>query len=554
MTIKELLEKYEQITIERTFGDDTVMFLLFEKTFLIRYPNKDLASSCPCIYLYNDEGFNFPHIMLKEETISQSDSFPEGKYRFVCLYEKESIVFSLMTFEEKIQDIINRLIELLSMSQIERNREFQKEYMYYWNCSSSGSFVDVFLKDEFIFSRMEVYSGTKGTRYIQLGLELNDLNYRNKNRLVWMPHIESDIFYVPIIDSRDILPPYKGYAWSLQQIKDIFFGKQIEHISSDTFEQLKKEVVTTQYFIIVFGMIINKSKITFSIKIKAKNSNKKSLFQKLKDDVISVETLKTVRKDYSFLSSQLGNDTSLQGKKVLLIGAGSLGSYVAFEIVKNGANSLTIYDADKLYDDNILRYSFGIFKFGLPKPELLKLQLELLHPEIKINAINKYIDSKTLIEESQTADLIIFTIGNSDSQLVFNKVLHDSQCKAKVIYSWIEAGGKNSHILTVDYSKPGCYECLFTDNNGELINNKASLNTDSFTEENIIKNGCGGTRAAYGTTVLLRTTAALLETVKRIISGELQNNTLINITPNSVINNIDVLPSEVCKCCGNKGS
>lgn len=319
MTIKELLEEYEQITIKRTFGDDSVMFLLFGKTFLIICSNKDLANSSPAIYLYNDDGFNFPHIMLREETISQSEYFPEGKYRFVCLYEKESIVFSLMSFEEKIQDIINRLIELLSMSQIERNREFQKEFMYYWNYSSSGSFVDVFLKDEFIFSRMKAYSGTKGTRYIQLGLELNDLNYRNKNRLVWMPHIESDIFYVPIIDSRDILPPYKGYTWSAQEIKDIFFGKQIEHIGSDTFEQLKKVIVTTQYFIIVFGMIINKSKITFSIKIKAKNSNKKSLFQKLKDDVISVETLKTVRKDYSFLSSQLGNDTSLQGKKVLLV-------------------------------------------------------------------------------------------------------------------------------------------------------------------------------------------------------------------------------------------
>ena len=42
---------------------------------------------------------------------------------------------------------------------------------------------------------------------------------------------------------------------------------------------------------------------------------------------------KQMGKDYSFLCEQIGNDIGLLNKRILLIGAGSLGSYVAFELV-----------------------------------------------------------------------------------------------------------------------------------------------------------------------------------------------------------------------------
>ncbi len=259
----------------------------------------------------------------------------------------------------------------------------------------------------------------------------------------------------------------------------------------------------------------------------------------------------TERKDYSYLCDQIGNDIGLRGKKVLLIGGGSLGSYIAVELVKNGVASLTVYDKDLLSDENILRWAFCGFGIRGNKAILLKIQLEYFHPEIRVKAMENNIDAKTLVEMSDQVDMIVFAIGSSDSQLAFNRTLKEISCHTPVIYTWLEAGGNYSHILTVDYTKRGCYECLYTNEKGESVNNRASRNNNDL-DVSIIRNGCGGTRAAYGSAVLLRTTAALLGTIQKMLLGELNENTLIDITPESVNSSSQLIPMEACRCCGNK--
>jgi len=552
VTAKEILESYEQITVEKEIFDGVFLFTLFGKTFLLSCPKSDKADSQPEILLYNDEGFDFPHIMLQEESVMGSKDLPAGKYRMVCLYEQESLVFSLITYEDKIYDIIDRLIELLSMTPIEKEREFQKEFMYYWNSMASNIVADVFLSQDTEFVCMDVFTGKQGTRYIENGLKLTDLSMYDKEGRLWEHHLENNVFYIPIVDSRGILPPYRGYSWSVKQVKDIIYGNQIEHISLETFQRIKSEIVSTQDFVLVFGMSVVQSKVTFAIKVKSKNTIGRTLLQKICEDIITVEPIRITRKDYSFLSYQIGNDIGLREKKVLLIGGGSLGSYVAFELVKNGVSSLKIFDGDRLTCENIMRWAFGGIGVGNNKAILLGVQLGLLHPEIHVEGINKNIDPESLVEEAQAADLIIFTIGSSDSQLVFNRVLHDAQCQVPVIYTWLEAGGQYSHILTVNYFERGCYECLFTNEQGELVNNRTNHNQDENFDSKMIKNGCGGTRAAYGTAVLLRTTAALLESIKKMNSGERQDGILINITPEKTYVSSNIIPMEACNCCGNR--
>jgi hypothetical protein len=122
------------------------------------------------------------------------------------------------------------------------------------------------------------------------------------------------------------------------------------------------------------------------------------------------------------------------------------------------------------------------------------------------------------------------------------------------LYVWLEEGGDYSHILFVNYKKQGCYECLFTDQQGERVNNRARKNTDLSIDNRIIRNGCGGTRAAYGTAVLLRTTAALLNTIKKIENHTITENTLIDIAPNKISVSDTEFPMEECNCCGIKES
>ncbi len=53
-------------------------------------------------------------------------------------------------------------------------------------------------------------------------------------------------------------------------------------------------------------------------------------------------------------------------------------------------------------------------------------------------------------------------------------------------------------------------------------------------ESSIVRNGCGGTRAAYGTATILRTTAALMETIGKIQEGELTESILLDVSSNGV--------------------
>ena len=551
MTVIEILESYEEITVEEQILEGVLFFSLFEKKFLLIAPEEDNPSSKPTVYLYNDNLLDYPHIMLRENTIPEGKKLPKGSYRWICLFEQDSIVNTIISYENKIFDCVDRLIELLSMTSVEREREFKKEFMYYWNSESVGDKkFSVYLEQDSRFVEMDAYYGAKNVRLIQKGLMLTDIDDRNKSERKWTHHVENDVFYIPVIDSRGVLPPHRGYQWNSSEVQSIVYGKQIKHISDDTFLAIKSMVPKTQDVILVFGMKTDQSNVSFAIRIKCKNGNRHTLLEKLLTDIVSLEPLLTERKDYAFLCEQIGNEIGLLEKRVLLIGAGSLGSYVAFELVKNGTKHLKIYDGDNLEDENVLRWAYGGIGKGSNKATTTQLLLKLLHPEICIEACGENIDPRSLAEEMTNKDLIIFTIGSSDEQLKLNSLLKKSNCHIPVIFVWLEEGGTNSHILVVNYQKPGCFECLYTDSNGEYVNNRARKNPLATTEFGIIRNGCGGTRAAYGTAVLLRTTAALLDVIRDFDEQKITSNTLIDISPEKVTISDTEFPMEACNCCG----
>lgn len=553
MTVKEILESYEEITVEEQILEGVLFFTLHEKKFLFIAPEEDDPSSKASVYLYNDKLLDYPHIMLREETITEGKELPNGTYRWVCLFEQDSIVNTIVSYENKIIDCIDRLIELLSMTSLEKEREFQKEFMYYWNSAAIGDKkFSLYLDRATQFAEMDVFYGANKVRLIQRGLILADIDDRDESERKWIHHVENDVFYIPITDSRGILPPHRNYQWTATEVKSIVYGKQIEHISDATFQSIKNIFPKTQDVILVFGMKTGQSNVSFALKAKCKNSYGRTLLEKLLTDIVALEPLPTERMDYAFLCEQIGNDMGLLEKRILLIGAGSLGSYVAFELVKNGAKYMRIYDGDKLEEENILRWAYGGIGKGLNKAITVQFLLKLLHPEISIEACEANISTHSLMEEISNKDLIIVTIGNSDEQLKLNSVLKKVNCPIPAIFVWLEEGGINSHILFVNYHKPGCFECLYTDSNGKRINNRARKNSTVTTENGIIRNGCGGTRAAYGTTTLLRTTAALLEVIRDYDDEKITSNTLIDIAPEKITISDTEFPMEACNCCGNK--
>jgi len=547
-----VLETFDEITKIKPSESEIryVSFSLYDHDFLMLCPRQEIPSSEVTIFAVNDLIKEYPHIVTNGFDVAKDKKLPEGNYRSLCLYESGSVIMSLFSFEEKIIDAVERLKELLTLSKLQVEKELQKEFLYYWDETAEDLGMSIYLGDDARSKKLNVYLGKSGIRCVAQGIKLNDKEKKEGEVNAWRHQTNISAFYIPIIDNRGILPPTKGNRWSANDVLNIVYGKQIQHISEDSFSFISSEQIKTAKTILVFGMVINGVCKVFTSMVSFRNSAKNTIINKIRQDVINVQAIKSKRQDYYALSEAIGNRVDLINKRVLVVGAGSLGSYVAAEIVKNGINKLTVYDEDKLEPDNIMRWAYGGFGQGLAKPDSLKLFLEFLHPEIHINAIGKNLDDEALVKELVSHDLIIFTVGSSDKQLRFNNLLRSNKCKIPVIYAWIEAGGEYSHLLKIDYSKKGCFQCLYTDEKGMLINNKANVLGEAQQDELIIRNGCGGTRAPYGTAVLLRTSAVLLNMIEEIFDVS-DDNYLVTVTKESGCQKKIDFAERMCGCCGN---
>lgn len=551
-TAFEIISSYEEITVESTSeARDVIVFSFGERRFAFLCPIREDPSSCSIIFSLDDTIFNQPHILLYEFDYPGNSILPKGKYRGVCLYENGSVVFSLMSYEEKIVDAVERLRELLTLSPFQKEIEFQKEFLLYWNAVAQPGKNELYLENANTFSVLSVYQSSESTRYISPSINLNDLNSIHAGSRKWQHRIDITAIHIPIIDNRGITPPTKDHSWDKEQIKEIICSNVVNHISLESFQQLGSMQTKYDTLDIVFEISVMKVPYRFLVRITFRGGHGESLLERIMNHIHSVDMLQSKNLGLGYLNKIIGNSINSFNKKVLLIGAGSLGSYIASELVKNGFNNLTIYDGDELSSENFMRWFYsGLLGYG-KKASQLKLILELMHPEIHINAHNENIDDVKLITEIASADYIIFTVGSSDTQLRLNRVLQKNSCRAKVLYAWLEAGGQHSHVLKVDYSLPGCFECLFTDDAGNMINNQANITADEIVELNTIRNGCGATRAAYGTSVLLRTTFVLLDVLNKEEHEPSSGNYLVNINPASVVYDDGSFVKEVCHCCGN---
>ena len=550
--VYDIFTSYSEIEIESSPEvTNTVVFRLGERRFAYLCPHIDNITSSGLMFALDDISFDHPHIMLGEIDYQGDSVLPKGKYRSICLHESGSVIYSLMSYEEKIADSIERLITLMTLSPIQKEREFQKEFLVYWNNVAQAGKREVYLDNDNLFSILTVYQNSEGIRYVAPQIRLNDLHHCHNEKDTWRQRLDTAAVFVPIINNRGVLPPTKDHLWNEKQIIEIICSDITNHISENTFQQLATLQIIYNTLDIVFGIQTTQIPYFFLVRVHFRGNNKLSVLERIRNYIDSVEMLRCKRKDFAHLNSVIGNGIEKINKNVLLVGAGSLGSYVACELAKNGFRKITIYDGDDLDSENFMRWYYSGILGGGNKATLIKFYLEKMHSEICIDAHNKNIDSIELTEKMSLADYIIFTVGSSDTQLRFNRILRENNCAAKVFFVWLEAGGEYSHVLRVDYSVSGCYECLFTNDRGDMVNNQANIADDDIVDLNTIHNGCGATRTAYGTSVLLRTTSVLLDILNKEEHEKIVNNYVVHIRPDVVKHDNVSFIKEVCRCCGN---
>ena len=147
-------------------------------------------------------------------------------------------------------------------------------------------------------------------------------------------------------------------------------------------------------------------------------------------------------------------------KRVVVVGAGSVGSYMAEQLVRQGVEQLVLIDPDRVEMANLNRSSYDLGDVGRTKVDALTCRLLNINPAVKIirSPLDLFDhDPETLANWIESADLVIGTTDQPKAQQAINRYAHGLGTTA--IYVGLYEGAKGGEVLMVVPEKTPCYAC-----------------------------------------------------------------------------------------------
>ena len=187
-----------------------------------------------------------------------------------------------------------------------------------------------------------------------------------------------------------------------------------------------------------------------------------------------------------------------------IIGLGSLGSYIASEIIKLGVKELVLIDGDKLSSENISRHFLGYEFVDRNKAKAMDSVLSVLNPALKIKSLDQYLTKNNIdsyLDDLEDLDLFIIATGNEDTELMINNYLCRRKKYIPAMFAWLEANGIGSHIFMMNHRKHYCFDYIL---NGHF---SFYENPEKF----LIRNGCGGAYTVYGIQIIHLTLTLVID-------------------------------------------
>jgi len=148
----------------------------------------------------------------------------------------------------------------------------------------------------------------------------------------------------------------------------------------------------------------------------------------------------------------------LRQSKVLIIGAGGLGSPAALYLAAAGIGIMGIIDPDKVELSNLQRQILhGTPDIGRPKVESAKTALVRLNPEVEIRAYAARFENATAAELAAGYDFILDGSDNFETKFLVN----DIAVRLGIAFSHAGIVRLQGQTMTVIPGKTACYRCLF---------------------------------------------------------------------------------------------
>ncbi|HEV2127384.1 MAG TPA: molybdopterin-synthase adenylyltransferase MoeB [Thermomicrobiales bacterium] len=144
--------------------------------------------------------------------------------------------------------------------------------------------------------------------------------------------------------------------------------------------------------------------------------------------------------------------------KVLLVGAGGLGSPAALYLAAAGVGTLGVVDADTVDDSNLQRQVIhSTDRIGMPKVESARLTIEALNPDVTVICHEERLTKENVLEIVAPYDIILDGTDNFATRYLINDA-----CvllgKPNVHGSIFRFEGQATTFIT---GEGPCYRCLF---------------------------------------------------------------------------------------------
>lgn len=150
--------------------------------------------------------------------------------------------------------------------------------------------------------------------------------------------------------------------------------------------------------------------------------------------------------------------TRLQQSRVLVIGAGGLGSPILMALAGAGVGHLTVVDHDIVSASNLNRqFLYTAADIGQPKATTARNRLLAYHPDIEVIALDQTFTAELARHVIPDHDLVVAAVDNRGARRLINRACYP------LGKPWID-GGVRGFSGSVAVYRPGetsCYDCRF---------------------------------------------------------------------------------------------
>lgn len=168
--------------------------------------------------------------------------------------------------------------------------------------------------------------------------------------------------------------------------------------------------------------------------------------------------------DYCFSTSEVVKKiTDLGNKKVMIIGLGAVGSFVAIQLAQLGVRNFIFVDKDVVDESNLHRQYYFEDQIGELKAQMLKNEIHSIYPDCNIKIIPTFLTPTFFLDHQFSDDIdLIINCADEPNVDITSRIVSEFAMQKNIPH--IVGGGYNLHLTLIGQTiipyKTACFECF----------------------------------------------------------------------------------------------